>query len=139
MQTLYESALKLKNDGKFDAARRIFEILLREASKPEDRAYLFLHLFACFKSLGYQEQALDALKRGYELAPEGSRFPLDAGIEEAVWHSEKGEYRTAISKYQDVLDQFKSLLSQPEERTRLTFVNEQLSKLTALTETSGCN
>ncbi len=134
---LYESALKLRNERNFDAARRLFEILLNEASNPEDRAYFLLHLFTCFKYLGRQEDALEALKRGYELAPERSRFPLDAGIEEAVWHSEKGESAAAISKYQYLLNEFADLLSQPEERDRLAFINEQLGNLGVPTKRSG--
>ncbi len=134
MQSLYESALTLKNGGNFDAARRLFETLLREYTNPEDQAYILLHLFACYNHLRRPEEAHDALNRGYALAPEVSRFHLDAGIEEAVWHSEKGEYSAAILKYLDVLDKFGNLLSEPEERSRLAFVKAQLEVLSAASE-----
>jgi tetratricopeptide (TPR) repeat protein len=133
MEDTYARAMQLYDQKEYGSAGQLFEQLIDNTPETEDRAYLFLHLFRCLKYLGIDDKAHEALARGRELAPCGSRFPLDSGIEEAVYLTEKGRYVAAMKAYKCLLAEFSDLLARHDEEPRRQFIQEQLSKLKDMT------
>jgi tetratricopeptide (TPR) repeat protein len=111
----YEHFQNLLSAGRTEDALEEIRSMLNSTSEPEEKAGLLLNEVVVLGKLGRLQEAKNSLVAARRVLPEKSKYRLRVDFHEACLCMDEHEYRDALTKFDHLLRNNASTLTDPEE------------------------